>query len=81
MQLWCFGDYKNITSIKLLASIFDISTLKDDIDGSQLDRTYYEEKELERIRVYCQKDTLTVAQLLLKYKGKDLIKEENIEFV
>ena len=66
MQLWCFGDYKNITYIKLLASIFDISTLKDDIDGSQLDRTYYEEKELERIRVYCQKDTLTVAQLLLK---------------
>ena len=66
MQLWCFGDYKNITSIKLLASIFDISTLKDDIDGSQLDRIYYEEKELERIRVYCQKDTLTVAQLLLK---------------
>ena len=66
MQLWCFGDYKNITSIKLLASIFDISTLKDDIDGSQVDRTYYEEKELERIRVYCQKATLTVAQLLLK---------------
>ena len=81
MQLWCFGDYKNITSIKLLASIFDISTLKDDIDGSQVDRTHYEEKDLERIRVYCQKDTLTVAQLLLKYKGKDLIKEENIEFV
>ena len=42
---------------------------------------YYEEKDLERIRIDCQKDTLTVAQLLLKYKGKDLIKEENIEFV
>ena len=81
MQLWCFGDYKNFTSIKLLASLFDIPTPKDYIDGSQVDRTYYEEKDLERIRVYCQKDTLTVAQLLLKYKGKDLIKEENIEFV
>ena len=60
---------------------FDIPTPKDDIDGSQVARLYYEEKDLERIRIYCQKDTLTVAQLLLKYKGKDLIKEENIEFV
>ena len=39
------------------------------------------QRDLERIRIYCQKDTLTVAQLLLKYKGKDLIIEENIEFV
>ena len=68
-------------AIKLLAALFDISTPKDDIGGSQVARVYYEEKDLERIRRYCQKDTLTVAQLLLKYKGKDLIKEENIEFV
>jgi len=81
MELWSFGDYKNFTSIKLLAALFDIPTPKDDIDGSQVARVYYEEKDLERIKIYCQKDTLTVAQLLLKYKGKDLIKEENIEFV
>ena len=81
MELWRFGDYKNFTSIKLLAALFEIPTPKDDIDGSQVARVYYEEKDLERIRIYCQKDTLTVAQLLLKYKGKDLIKEENIEFV
>ena len=81
MELWRFGDYKNFTSIKLLAALFEIPTPKDDIDGSQVARVYYEEKDLERIKIYCQKDTLTVAQLLLKYKGKDLIKEENIEFV
>ena len=38
------------------------------------------EKDLERIKIYCQKDTLTVAQLLLRYKVEELIKEENIEF-
>ena len=81
MELWRFGDYKNFTSIKLLAALFDIPTPKNDVDGSQVARVYYEEKDLERIRIYCQKDTLTVAQLLLKYKGKDLIKEQNIEFV
>ena len=81
MELWRFGDYKNYTSIKLLAALFGIPTPKDDIDGSQVARVYWEENDLERIKKYCQKDTLTVAQLLLKYKGQNLIKEENIEFV
>jgi uncharacterized protein YprB with RNaseH-like and TPR domain len=81
MELWRFGDYKNYTSIKLLSALFNIPTPKDDIDGSQVSRVYWEENNLERIKTYCQKDTLTVAQILLKYKGKDLIKEQNIEFV
>ena len=80
MELWRFGDYKNYTSIKLLAALFDIPTPKDDIDGSQVAGIYYQEKDLERIKIYCQKDTLTVAQLLLSYKGEEIIKEENIEF-
>ena len=81
MELWKFGDYKHYTSIKLLAALFDIPTPKDDIDGSQVAKVYWEEKDLERIKIYCQKDTLTVAQLLLKYKGEYLISENNIEFV
>ena len=80
MELWRFGDYKNYTSIKLLTALFNIPTPKDDIDGSQVAAIYYKEKDLERIKIYCQKDTLTVAQLLLRYKGEELIKEENIEF-
>ncbi|MBT3417486.1 MAG: 3'-5' exonuclease [Flavobacteriales bacterium] len=81
MELWRFGDYKHYTSIKLLSALFGITTPKDDIDGSQVSKVYWEDKDLERIKIYCQKDTLTVAQLLLKYKGIDLIKEENIDFV
>ena len=81
MELWRFGDYKHYTSIKLLAALFDIPTPKDDIDGSQVADVYWKEKDLERIKIYCQKDTLTVAQLLLKYKGEALISENNIEFV
>ena len=81
MELWKFGDYKSYTSLNLLAHVFNIPTPKDDIDGSQVAKVYWEEKDLERIKIYCQKDTLTVAQLLLKYKGQDLISENNIEFV
>jgi len=81
MELWKFGDYKHYTSIKLLAALFNIPTPKDDIDGSQVAAVYWNDKDLERIKKYCQKDTLTVAQLLLKYKGEELISENNIEFV
>ena len=63
-----------------MAALFGIPTPKDDIDGSQVASVYYKEKDLERIKIYCQKDTLTVAQLLLRYKGEELIKQENIEF-
>jgi len=81
MELWRFGDYKHYTSLKLLVELFDIPTPKDDIDGSKVYGVYYQGKDLERIKIYCQKDTLTVAQLLLRYKGEELIKAENIEFV
>ncbi len=80
MDLWKFGDYKHYTSLDLLAAAFDIPTPKDDIDGSDIGRVYWEENDLERIVHYCQKDVITVAQLLLKYLGKSLIKEEYISY-
>ena len=78
MDLWRFGDYKNYTSLSLLTAIFDIPTPKDDIDGSMVGEIYWKEKDLERIAIYCKKDTLAVAQILLRYMGRPLIKEEHI---
>lgn len=79
MELWKFGDYKNYTSLELLAHIFKIPTPKDDIDGSMVGTIYWQENDLDRIKEYCQKDVLTTAQLFLKYKGLPLIEEENVE--
>jgi len=76
MELWKFGDYKHYTSLELLTAIFDIPTPKDDIDGSQVADVYWKEKDLERIAVYCEKDVLATAQLLRRYMGLPLIKEE-----
>ena len=81
MELWRFGDYKHYTSLNLLTTIFNIPSPKDDIDGSMVWKVYWEENDLERIVTYCQKDTLAVAQLLLRYMGKPLIKDENIMIV
>lgn len=81
MDMWKFGDYKSFTSLNLLASVFGIESPKDDIDGSQVWSTYWIDKDLERIKTYCMKDVVTVAQLLLKFKGMDLLKPENISFI
>lgn len=79
MELWRFGDYKNYTSLELLTHIFNIETPKQDIDGSMVFEVYWKENELTRIVEYCQRDVVAIAQLLLRYKGEELIEDANIE--
>lgn len=79
MDLWKFGDFKNYTSLNLLAHSLGIQTPKDDIDGSMVWEVYWKEKNLPRIVTYCQKDVVTVAQIFLRMNGEPLIREENIE--
>lgn len=78
MELWRFGDYKSFTPINLLAHIFNIPSPKDDIDGSQVWHVYWNENNLDRIVAYCQKDVLTVAQLLLCYLIQPILKTEEV---
>lgn len=78
LQLWKFGVYKHITSLALLAEIFGIPTPKEDIDGSDVARVYYQEKNLDRIVRYCEKDVLTLAQVFLTFLNKPLLEENQI---
>lgn len=78
MELWKFGDRKSYTSLKLMAHVLGIPTPKDDIDGSDVARVYHQENDLARIERYCQKDTLTVAQVLLRLMGKPLVDEADV---
>jgi DNA polymerase elongation subunit (family B) len=81
MELWKFGDYKHFTSLNLLASLFGIPTPKDDISGADVARVFWEENDLERIKTYCEKDTIAVAHLMHRFKNIPLIPDENIEYV
>lgn len=81
MQLWKFGDYKHYTSLDLLAGVFDIPSPKDDIDGSDVNRVYYEDNDLDRIAKYCSRDVLTTMQVYLKLKGLPVVKDEHVEFL
>jgi hypothetical protein len=61
-----------------LAASFGIPTPKDDIDGSKVWSVYWLENDLERIKTYCQKDVVTVAQLLLKFRNEALLSDEQV---
>tara|TARA_R110002096_G_scaffold262540_1_gene456053 strand:- start:120 stop:836 length:717 start_codon:yes stop_codon:yes gene_type:complete len=78
LELWKFGDFKHYTSLKLLTSILGIPSPKDDIDGSEVATVYYKEKNLQRIVAYCEKDTIAVAQILLRFNNEDLIEDKCI---
>jgi hypothetical protein len=80
MEMWKFGDNKNFTKLELLCNIFDIPTSKDDIDGSQVGKVFWEEENYDRIAIYCEKDVIATAQLMLRYNLMPLIKEQNIQF-
>jgi hypothetical protein len=69
LDMWKFGDYKHYTSLDLLATIFNIPSSKDGIDGSQVNAVYYQEKNLTKIKDYCVRDVVVLAQLFLKLKS------------
>ena len=81
MEMWKFGDRKNFTSLELLATLFDIPSSKDGIDGSQVSGVYYNDHEVERIAKYCSKDVVVTAQLLLKLNQQAAIEQENIHII
>lgn len=80
MELWKFGDYKSFTSLPLLCNIFNVPTPKDDISGADVARVYYEENDLERIKVYCEKDVVALIQVFLKFRGDALEEEDNVKY-
>lgn len=72
-DMWQFGDMKAFTSLDLLAAVFGIPTPKDDINGSEVTKVYYEGDGLERIKTYCEKDILTTAKVFLALNQLEML--------
>ena len=75
---WKFGDYKHFTSLDLLAALFDVESSKDDIDGSQVYKVYYQENNLERIAKYCKRDVMVLAQVFMRLNQMPLMTKDEI---
>ncbi|MEO6949275.1 MAG: ribonuclease H-like domain-containing protein [Ginsengibacter sp.] len=81
LHLWRFGDYKHYTSLKLLAAVLGVPSPKDDIDGSMVGKVFWEEKDLQRIATYCEKDIVTVANIMLRFKALPILRDDQLIFV
>ena len=51
------------------------------MDGSQVASVYWEERDLDRIARYCEKDVLATAQLYLKMKRLPILREDQVVIV
>jgi 3'-5' exonuclease len=81
LELWKFGDIKNYTSLRLLTALFGIPSPKDDISGADVATVYWEDRDLERIAAYCEKDVLATAQLYLKLRRQPLLRPDQVVIV
>ena len=81
MNMWKFGDFKSYTSLDLLAALFDIPSPKDDIDGSMIYEIFYKEKDIDRIKEYCKKDVVTLANIFLRMNEFAMLSKEQIKEV
>lgn len=78
LELWKYGDHKNYTSLDLLAYTLGIASPKENLDGSKVGYTYWEENDLDKIRQYCERDVVTVGQVFLKLNNMSILAEEQI---
>jgi len=81
MHLWRFGDFKGYTSLKLLCATLGIPTPKDDISGKDVWTVYWNDKDLERIVKYCEKDVVAIARLVQRFKRMELVNDEDVEVI
>ncbi|MFK8056131.1 MAG: ribonuclease H-like domain-containing protein [Saprospiraceae bacterium] len=81
MDMWSFGDRKNYTSLKLLAALFGVPSPKDDIDGSQVGRVFWEENDLERIAIYCEKDVVATTNVFMAMTNRKQISDDRVLLV
>ncbi|MEP6513010.1 MAG: 3'-5' exonuclease, partial [Parafilimonas sp.] len=63
------------------AHVLQVPTSKTDMDGSRVRQVYYEEKNLQRIVEYCQRDVVVVGNIILRFNNLPLVKEENVMII
>ncbi len=81
MQEWKFGDFKNFTSLDLLAAIFGIESSKEGIDGSMVNSVYYQDGDIDKIADYCMQDVAVTAQLYLKLNNIHSFNTEEVQYL
>ena len=61
-----------------MTHILGVPSPKDDIDGSEVRDVFYKNQDIDRIIRYCEKDTIAVAQIILRLRNEELLVDGEI---
>lgn len=81
LDMWRFGDYKNYTSLDLLARCLGLPTSKSDISGKDVGPVYWQENDLPRIARYCIQDVILTARVYQRIKGAPGVSDDDVVYV
>jgi hypothetical protein len=79
MAYWKFGDYKNYTSLDLLAQVLNIPTPKQGISGADVQDLYYQQNNLPAIIDYCKKDVVATARIIQRFLNLPPVGDEQVK--
>ena len=79
MEMWKFGEYKKFVPLELLASLFSVEVDSDKIlDAGEIQRAYYEENDLDKIKESCYQNIRMLAQVYLRMMSQPALPSELI---
>lgn len=66
-ELWQFGQYASISTLDLMCGVMNVESSKnEEMDGSKVHDVFWNEKNIEKISNYCEKDVLVLYKLMNK---------------
>jgi len=66
-EIWQFGQYASISTLDLMCGVMDVESSKsEEMDGSKVHEVFWNEKNLEKISNYCEKDVIVLYKLMDK---------------
>ena len=78
-DFWAFSDLAAPrASAELLVNVFGINCNDGDYDSSEAARLYYDEHDVEALRLRSERKALAAAQLMLRFRGSEFIPADHI---
>lgn len=77
-KIWQFGSFENSATLDVLTCVLGIDSPKTTIIGKYVGRVFWQDKNYEAIKSYCEMDTIAVAEVLVKLsfnENKTIIKK------
>lgn len=66
-DVWQYGQYASISTLDLMCGVLGVESSKtEDMDGSKVHKAFWEEKAIDKINTYCEKDVRVLFDVVKK---------------